>query len=55
MDNLTAREVTESELNEYKDNLIDPRNKLELMKNVDEDITFEEDKDTEFIDLDEII
>jgi len=55
MDNLTAREVTESELNEYKDNLIDPRNKLELMKNVDEDITFEEDKDTDFIDLDEII
>jgi hypothetical protein len=55
MDNLTAKEVTESELNEYKDNLIDPRNKLELMKNVDEDITFEEDKDTDFIDLDEII
>lgn len=55
LDNLPDVEVTDEDLIITDDSLIDPSNKTELLKNIDEDITIDEDVDDEFINLDEII
>jgi hypothetical protein len=55
IDNLKIVEVTNEDLIITDDNLIDPSNKTNLLKNLDEDITVEEDIDDDFIDLEEII
>ena len=55
MDNLKRVEVTDADLIITDDSLIDPSNKAELLKNIDEDITIDEDIDDDFMDLDEII
>jgi len=55
MDNLKRVEVTDADLIITDDSLIDPSNKAQLLKNIDEDITIDEDIDEDFIDLDEII
>jgi hypothetical protein len=55
IDNLPRVEVTNEDLIITDNNLIDPGNKTELLKNINEDITIDEEVDDEFIDLDEII
>lgn len=55
MDNLPEIEVNDKDLIIIESNLIDPSNKAELLKNIDEDITIDDEVDDDFMDLDEII
>lgn len=55
MDNLPEIEVNDKDLIIIESNLIDPSNKAELLKNIDEDITIDDEVDNDFMDLDEII
>jgi len=62
IDSLDEIEITESDYDDDDENehahnsdLIDPSNKQTLLKNIDEDITIEDDVTDDSIDLDEII
>jgi len=62
IDSLDEIEISESDFSEYDKNLhakhsdlIDPTNKQTLLRNIDEDITINEDINDDFIDLEEII
>lgn len=62
IDSLDEIEITEEDYEEDDEHehatnsdLIDPSNKQVLLKNIDEDITIDEDVDDDFIDLEEII
>lgn len=55
IDSLRDVEITDNDLKITDSSLIDPSNKLALLKNLDTDITIDEDIDDDFIDLEEII